>query len=81
MSDSWSCRHFSMSNAADDRPHDLAHLLRRVATEIDSRHIAPMHILDLSVSQQITETGPVWSASLYWSSDDIPSPPRPRGPG
>jgi hypothetical protein len=63
----FACLHFSLANAGDDRPWDLAHLLRRIADEIDAREIKPMEILDLTVSKEITEHGPWWSVTLYWS--------------
>lgn len=59
--------HFSLANARDDRPSDLAHLLRRIADEIDARAIKPMEILDLTVSQEVAEDGPWWSVTVYWS--------------
>lgn len=59
--------HFSLANPRNDRPSDRPHLLRRIADDIDARGIDPMEILDLTVSQQITEDGPWWSVTLYWS--------------
>ena len=53
----------------DDRPSDLPHLLRRVADEMDVRSIKPMDVLDLTISQEMTEDGPWWSATVYWSTD------------
>jgi hypothetical protein len=47
----------------------LAVLLRRFADELDARQIKPMDILDMTVHTEITEAGPYWSASLYWSPD------------
>jgi hypothetical protein len=61
------CLHFSLTNAREDRPSDLPHLLRRIADEIDARAIKPIEILDLTISQEITEDGPWWSVTLYWS--------------
>ena len=63
------CRHFSLANARDDRPSDLPHLLRRVSDEMDVRSIKPMDVLDLTISQEMTEDGPWWSATVYWSTD------------
>jgi hypothetical protein len=73
--DQWPSTHFSLANALDDRPTDLAHLLRRVATELDRRGIQPLQILDMTISSQITADGPWWSATLYWSPTDAPSQP------
>ena len=70
MSEWWTSRRFSLSNPRDDGSTDLPRLLRRVADEIDSRGIDPMDILDLTVSQQITEDGPWWSVNLYWQPDE-----------
>jgi hypothetical protein len=38
-----------------------------MATEIEKLRIDPMAILDLTISQDITDSGPAWSATLYWS--------------
>ncbi len=64
------CQHFSLANAHDDRPSDLPRLLRRIADEIEAREIAPMEILDLTISQETTEDGPWWSVTVYWSPND-----------
>jgi hypothetical protein len=73
MSDDWVCRHFSLSNPRDDRSTDLPHLLRRLADEIDQQQIKPMDILDLTISSEMTEDGPWWATTIYWSPDD-PAP-------
>jgi hypothetical protein len=39
-----------------------------MAAELEKRRIDPMEILDLTISQEMTERGPWWSATLYWSS-------------
>jgi hypothetical protein len=70
MSKSWSSRHFSLANPRDDGADDLPKLLRRLADEIEGRQLDPMKILDLTISQEIIESGPCWSASLYWSVAD-----------
>jgi hypothetical protein len=41
-----------------------------MATEIEKLRIDPMTILDLTVSQDMTDSGPRWSATVYWSSQD-----------
>jgi hypothetical protein len=69
MSDTYSCRHFSLNNATNDRPDDLPHLLRRLAAEIEAQAIQAEDILDLTVSQETTGDGPWWSVTLYWSPD------------
>jgi len=38
--------------------------------EIEIRQIKAMGILDLTVSQEMTEDGRWWSMSLYWSPDN-----------
>jgi hypothetical protein len=59
----------------------LAVLLRRFADEIDARQIQPMDILDMTVASKITEVGPWWSATLYWSPDEESEATRyPRQP-
>ncbi len=72
----WTSCHFSLANPRDDGSTDLPKLLRRMADEIEKLDIDPMDILDLTVSQEITEDGPWWSATLYWSPDDG----EPEGP-
>lgn len=54
----------------DDGADDLPKLLRRLADEIEPRQLDPTRILDLTISREITESGPWWSASLYWSAAD-----------
>ncbi|BEL04529.1 hypothetical protein Q0Z83_027200 [Actinoplanes sichuanensis] len=75
MAEWWTSRHFSLTNPRDDGNSDLPRLLRRMADEIESRNLEPMDILDLTVSQEITEDGPWWSATIYWSPDE--DEPRP----
>jgi hypothetical protein len=70
MSESWSSQHFSLANPRDDAADNLPKLLRRLADEIEARRLDPMKILDLTISQEIIEGGPWWSASLYWSETD-----------
>ena len=67
---SWSSRHFSLANARDDRPSDLPHLLRRVATAIEDHAITADELLDVTVSSEITAHGPWWSATVYWSPNE-----------
>lgn len=70
MTESWTARRFSLTNPQDDGAADLPRLLRRVADEIEARHLDPMDLLDLTISQEMTADGPWWSASLYWSTED-----------
>ena len=70
MSESWSSQHFTLANPRDDGAGDLPKLLRRIADEIEERQLDPMNILDLTISQEIIEGGPWWSASLYCSAGD-----------
>jgi len=74
MTNAWSCLHFSLANPRDASQGDLPKLLRRLASEIEERRLEAVDILDLTVSQEMTEQGPWWSATLYWSPDD-PEPP------
>jgi hypothetical protein len=67
MTNEWSCQHFGISNPRHSGATDLPKLLRRVATQIEKLGIDPMDILDLTISQEMTEDGPWWSATLYWS--------------
>lgn len=41
-----------------------------MADLIDDAGIRSVEILDLIVESEITENGPWWSATLYWSPDD-----------
>ncbi|WP_436699253.1 hypothetical protein [Nocardioides sp. BYT-33-1] len=67
------CRHLSLSNARHgEHENDLPVLLRRVADMIVEAQIQPMEILNLKVTSEITENGPWWSATLYWSPDEQP---------
>ena len=70
MADTGSSLNFSLANPRNDGAGDLPKLLRRVADEIDQRGIAPMEILDLTLSSEINDEGPWWSVTLYWSPDD-----------
>lgn len=65
----YASRHFSLANPRDDRPTDLPQLLRRLADEIERCNIEPMDLLDVTISQEITDDGPWWSATVYWSPD------------
>lgn len=68
--DSYPSRHFSIANARDgEHETDLPYLLRRVADEIEALGIQPMEILDVTIHQEITENGPWWDATVYWSPD------------
>lgn len=67
MSESWSCLRFSLANPHNDGATDLPRLLRRLADQIEAREVRPMEVLDLTISNEITEDGPWWSATLYWS--------------
>lgn len=66
---SWTCQHFTLSNAVDDRPDDLPRLLRRVADQLETVGVQPMEILDLTISQEMTVDGPAWSATFYWAPE------------
>ncbi len=36
---------------------------------MERQQLDPMDILDVTVSQEMTEDGPWWSATVYWSPD------------
>lgn len=69
VSNGYSCLHFTLSNPEDDGADDLPRLLRRVADLIEEYGIKPVDILDLTVSQEIVDEGPLWSVTVYWSPD------------
>jgi hypothetical protein len=71
MTDTWPCRHFSLTNPENDGADDLPRLLRRVADMIDERAIEPMELLDVTVAQEMTADGPWWSVSVYWAPDRL----------
>lgn len=50
-----------------EEENDLPHLLRRVAGLIEDLGLKPIDIRDLTISSEITENGPWWSATVYWS--------------
>ena len=64
--DDGTCRHFSLANPQGPSQSDLPKLLRRLATEISKLQPATM-ILDLTIEQEITEDGPWFSATVYYS--------------
>lgn len=66
----YKCRHFSLSNPRGKHETDLPRLLRRVAEQIEEMGIKPMDLLDLTVSSEITDRGPWWSVTVYWSPYD-----------
>ena len=68
VSDHWPCRHFSLANPRPDGA-DLPRLFRRLADEVERLDIDPLGILDMTVSHEMTEDGPWWSATLYWSPE------------
>lgn len=72
MSEHWPALHFSLGNPRDDGSTDLPRLLRRMADHIEALGLKPMDILDLTISQEITEDGPWWNATVYWSPDELP---------
>ena len=68
--DGFPCRHFSIANKRSGKHEtDLPHLLGRVAKRIEELKIQPMELLDLTIRQEITENGPWWDATVYWSPD------------
>jgi hypothetical protein len=67
MENSWPCQHFSLANPHRRGAANLPKLLRSVATEIEKLRIDPASILDLTISQDLTDNGPWWSATVYWS--------------
>jgi len=69
MTNSWTSRHFSLANPRRVGPSDLPKLLRNLASKIEELRIDPAAILDLMVSQEMTEDGPWWSATLYWTPE------------
>lgn len=72
MTDEWTVQHFSLSNPSGATETDLPLLLRRLADAIEAKGIQPMEILDITVSSEMTENGPWWSATVYWSPDAAP---------
>lgn len=62
--------HFSLANPRDDGATDLPRLLRRLADEIESQAIDPLDIISLTISEEMTENGPWWSATVVWSPDE-----------
>ena len=68
--DGYPSRHFSVANKRNGKhENDLPHLLRRVAKRIEEMKIQPMDILDVAIHQEMTENGPWWDVTVYWSPD------------
>jgi hypothetical protein len=65
--DAYPSLHFSLANPRDDGASDLPRLLRRLADEIEGHEIDPMRVIALTVSEEMTEDGPWWSATVIWS--------------
>ena len=74
--DRWTCRHFSISNPRVGRPDDLPAFLRRLADAIEAEGIAPVDVLDVTITQETTADGPWWSGTVYWKPDDESSSTR-----
>lgn len=66
--DGASSRNISLANPRTKKAAtDLPLLLRRTADMIEELGLKPQDILDLTVSDEMTEFGPWWSVTLYWS--------------
>jgi len=65
VAEHWTARHFSLSNARDDGSTDLPRLLRRLVDHVEHLGIQPTDVLDVTISQDTTEDGPWWSATVY----------------
>jgi hypothetical protein len=79
-------RHFSLNNPEGPSGSDLPMLLRRAAAEIEAMDLDPFDVLDVTVSCDITDLGPWWCVSVYWSApaEAEPEPddePADGGPG
>ncbi|WP_298989791.1 hypothetical protein [uncultured Pseudokineococcus sp.] len=61
----------------DDGATDLPRLLRRVADHIHLEGIGATEVMDLTVSEEMTEHGAWWSVTVYWA----PSRPADKGEG
>jgi len=85
MDEQWTCRHVSLSNPEGDGATDLPLLLRRVADLMEEEGIAPMDVMDLTVSSDMTADGPWWTVTVYWSpgsgEDDDAADETSRGRG
>jgi len=67
---SWSSRHFSLSNPQPDGdPDSLPQLFRSVADLLEERGIPSDDVIDVVVSHQVEEDGPWWSITIYWSPE------------
>jgi hypothetical protein len=49
---------------------NLPQLLRRVADQMEHDRIQPMDFLGLTVDEDMTEHGPWFSVSVFWSPDE-----------
>lgn len=70
MTDEYSCRRISLSNAEGPSGPDLPLLLRRLADAIESEGIQPEDLLDVTLgSDEVNEHGIWWRASVYWDPE------------
>jgi len=65
------CRHVSLANPRGNDETNLPMLLRRLADLLVELDIHQEDVLDVTISSQITERGPWWSATVYWSPDTM----------
>jgi hypothetical protein len=66
-----SCQTWSLANPhGPDYGSNLPLLLRRVADQLDYDGFEPMEFLGLTVEEEMTEHGPWFSVSVFWSPDE-----------
>lgn len=64
----WTFSHFLIANPRGRTQGNLPLLLRRLATEVAALGKDAM-ILDVTISDEITDRGPWWGATVYYNSD------------
>jgi len=69
-SGSTTCRTWSLGNPEGEHASNLPLLLRRVADQMEHDGIQAMDFLGLTVTEEMTEDGPWFSVSVFWSPDD-----------
>lgn len=68
-----SCKTWSLSNPyGPEYGANLPLLLRRVADQLDHDGFEPMDFLGLTVEEEMTEHGPWFTVSVFWSPDEAP---------
>jgi hypothetical protein len=64
VTEDWTVNHFSQANPEGSGQGDVPALLRRVADSIEE--LGVIEVMDLTLSNDVTENGDWWSATVYF---------------